>query len=114
MALVLLGSSHQSEPDLELGKRIYFKRCKVCHGEYGTTNPFAASALNPPPRDFTTKQSKKELTPERMIRSVTYGRPGTAMMPWKDNLSANEIQAVVFYVRRTFMVLSETGADSKH
>jgi len=112
LALILLGTSHRPEPDLALGKKIYFKRCKVCHGKHGNTNPFAASVLNPPPRNFTADRSKKELTKERMISSVTHGRPGTAMMPWKDNLTADEIRAVVFYVRRNFMGLS--GTDIKH
>ena len=114
LAFILLGASHQPLPDFELGKRVFFKRCKVCHGEQGNADPFAASVLNPPPRNFTTERSRRELTLERMINSVTHGRLGTAMMAWKDNLTIDEIRAVVFYIRRTFMGFSDNGMNVKH
>ena len=49
-----------------------------------------------------------------MINSVTHGRLGTAMMAWKDNLTIDEIRAVVFYIRRTFMGFSDNGMNVKH
>ena len=56
----LLASSHDApQPQLELGKEIYLKRCKVCHGIEGDGKSFAANALNPPPKNFTSAQSKK-------------------------------------------------------
>ena len=100
----LVTTSHNApHPDLELGKRIYLERCKVCHGTQGNGKSFAANALNPPPKNFTSAQSKKQLTQERMIDSATNGRPGTAMMPWKDNLTKEEIRAVVHYIRKELM-----------
>tara|TARA_B100000686_G_C16800620_1_gene985708 strand:- start:1834 stop:2172 length:339 start_codon:yes stop_codon:yes gene_type:complete len=98
-------SGESSTPNEELGKKIYLKRCKVCHGAKGDTNPFAAKVLNPPPRNFTSEQSKKELTEERMVFSATNGRPGTAMMPWKGILSQDEIFAVIYYIRNELMNL---------
>ena len=85
------------------GEKIYSKHCSVCHGDKGTTAIWARSGLNPQPRDFTTAKARKELTRERMINSVTNGRPGTAMMPHKEKLSSTEIQQVVDYIRSTFM-----------
>jgi len=100
----LVTASHTTpHPDLELGKRIYLERCKVCHGIRGNGKSFAANVLNPPPKNFTSAQSKKQLTLKRMIDSATNGRPKTAMMPWKDNLSAGEIRAVVHYIRKELM-----------
>jgi mono/diheme cytochrome c family protein len=100
----LLASSHDApNPKLELGKKIYLKHCKVCHGIKGDGKSFAANALNPPPKNFTAAQTKKQLTRKRMIASATNGRPGTAMMPWKDNLSKEEIRAVVHYIRKELM-----------
>ncbi|NIQ04037.1 MAG: hypothetical protein GWM98_29785, partial [Nitrospinaceae bacterium] len=64
---------------------------------------FAANVLNPPPRDFTSAASQKKLTRERMIRSATEGRPGTAMMPWKSVLTPADIRAVVHYIRQELM-----------
>ncbi len=64
---------------------------------------WTTSSLNPPPRDFTTAVALAELTRERMVSSVTYGRPNTAMMSFAKRLSAQEIEAVVDYVRTTFV-----------
>ncbi len=84
-------------------EKIYSKHCSVCHGDKGATAVWARSGLNPQPRDFTTAQARKDLTRERMIASVTNGRPGTAMMPHRDKLSASEISQVVDYIRVAFM-----------
>ena len=89
--------------NLEAGRDIFFKHCKACHGDKGDGKTFAANVLNPPPKNFTLEKSKKELTEKRMIESITEGRKGTAMMPWKSRLSQQEIQAVVNYIRKKLM-----------
>lgn len=91
--------------DLETGRDIFFKHCKACHGNKGDGKTFAANVLNPPPKNFTAAKSKKELTKARMIHSVTKGRKGTAMMSWESNLTKDEIQAVVSYIRKQLMQL---------
>jgi mono/diheme cytochrome c family protein len=85
------------------GRAIYKKNCSACHGDKGSTAIWARNGLNPPPRDFTTDQAKEELSRERMILSVTYGRPGTAMMPFSSKLAPEEIGSVVDYIRSAFM-----------
>lgn len=85
------------------GGAIYRKQCAVCHGDHGDGESRASRGLNPPPRDFTDRSLWPELTRERMVTSVTYGRPDTAMVGWRGRLSEGEIAAVVDYVRRTFM-----------
>jgi mono/diheme cytochrome c family protein len=47
-----------------------------------------------------------------MIRSVTYGRPETAMVGWKSQLSDQDIQAVVDYIRSSFMAGDSTAGIS--
>ncbi len=104
----LAASSHNPPPgEIELGKKIYEERCKVCHGVKGNSDAFAASVLSPPPRNFTAEAAKKELSEQRMIHSTSEGRPGTAMMPWKNILSGREIRAVVRYIRQEFMGLKD-------
>ena len=93
--------------DSETGRDIFFKHCKACHGNKGDGKTFAANVLNPPPKNFTSEKSKQQLTEKRMIRSVTDGRKGTAMMPWKSQLTADEIYAVVDYIRRKLMELEQ-------
>ena len=100
-----LPNAFADSADLETGRDIFYKHCKACHGDKGNGKTFAANVLNPPPKNFTAEKSKKELTKERMIHSVTKGRKGTAMMPWESNLTQAEIQAVVHYIRKKLMKL---------
>lgn len=81
---------------------IYHEYCSVCHGDHGDARSHAQSSLIPPPRDFTSPDAKT-LDRKRMIFSVTYGRPNTAMPGWGTRLSSQEIDAVVDYVRSEFM-----------
>jgi mono/diheme cytochrome c family protein len=83
--------------------QMYKDNCSACHGEHGDGKSRAEFGLNPPPRDFTTPQAREELSRERMITSVTYGRPGTAMVGWGKRLQADEIAGIVDYIRATFM-----------
>ena len=99
----LLPKAFADSSDSETGRDIFYKHCKACHGYKGNGKTFAANVLNPPPKNFTAEKSKKELTEERMIHSVTKGRKGTAMMPWESNLTQTEIQAVVHYIRKELM-----------
>ena len=89
--------------NLEIGRDIFFKHCKACHGNKGDGKTFAANVLNPPPKNFTSEKSKQKLTEKRMIESVAEGRKGTAMMPWKSRLTTQEIKAVVNYIRKELM-----------
>ena len=93
--------------EIALGKKIYQERCKVCHGDKGDGQTFAANALFPPPKNFISKKNKLELTLKQIIRSVTLGLPNTAMMPWKNVLSPREIQSVANYIRNDLMELPD-------
>jgi len=86
-----------------LGEKIYINHCKVCHGNQGDGKTFAANVLFPPPKNFLLKNTKAELTLARMILSVVQGRPNTAMMPWENILSEEEIVSVVSYIRKELM-----------
>ena len=101
--LLSLPQAFASPIDSETGLNIFFKHCKACHGTKGDGKTFAANVLSPPPKNFTSEKSKQELTKNRMIRSVAEGRKGTAMMPWGSRLTAQEIQAVVKYIRKELM-----------
>jgi mono/diheme cytochrome c family protein len=83
-------------PDL-----LYHNYCSVCHGDKGDGRSRARSGLRPPPKDFTT--AGPSLTREVMIAAVADGKPGTAMVGWKTQLSQAEIAAVVDWVIANFM-----------
>ncbi|MDH5691867.1 MAG: c-type cytochrome [Gammaproteobacteria bacterium] len=89
--------------DQTAGQEIYVQHCAACHGDNGQTAVWARNSLTPPPRNFTTPQAKEELSELRMITSVTHGRPGTAMMSFRDRLSDTQIKQVVTYIRSSFM-----------
>jgi mono/diheme cytochrome c family protein len=91
------------DPRLQRGKTLYAHNCAVCHGErgQGSTHPFGGQV---PPRDLASPQSRSELSRERMIASVTNGRPGTAMAAFAERLPPPDIEAVVDYVRAALMV----------
>lgn len=94
------------------GRVVYAEYCSVCHGERGDGRSRAMGSLMPPPRDFTNAAAKSELTRERMIKSVTFGRPETAMVGFKSQLNEKDIQAVVDYIRSGFMAPSSTAGIS--
>ena len=106
------GEHHHFIPgETRAGEYIFRNYCSVCHGDHGDGQSRAREGLDPPPRNYTTPESAIELTRDRMIYSVTNGRPGTAMIAWGSELSPKEIENVVDYIRTTFMKLgSQTNA----
>jgi mono/diheme cytochrome c family protein len=86
----------------ERGRKLYAGNCSVCHGDSGQGAIWTRSSLRPPPRDFTST-APADLSRERMLRSVTYGRPDTAMPGFGTRLPEKDIEAIVDYVRAAFM-----------
>lgn len=110
---VMAGEHHHFIPgETRAGAYIFHNYCSVCHGDKGDGQSRAKDGLDPPPRNYTTPEAAIELTRERMIHSVTYGRPGTAMIAWGNELSGAEIENVVDYVRKTFMKLGSTAVHA--
>ena len=79
----------------------------MCHGETGTRD--TTGRMQPPPRDFTLPEVAAELTRERMIASITNGRPGTAMMAYGSQFSKADIDAMADFIQKAFM----SGSSSK-
>lgn len=94
------------------GARLYKKHCSACHGDKGSGAQWTRFSLNPAPRDFTAAAARDELSRERMLTSVTHGRPGTAMMSFRKRLTQEQIATVVDYIRHDFMRVG-VQADSE-
>jgi len=92
-----------SAPNLELGREVYNFRCYYCHGYSGNARTLAASFVTPKPRDFTNTPLA-ELSRDKMIHAVQFGRPGTTMMSFSSVIKPHEIEAVVDFIRQEFMV----------
>ncbi|HXD43389.1 MAG TPA: c-type cytochrome [Ramlibacter sp.] len=98
--------------DASRGRQIYARTCSVCHGDRGAGSMWASANLRPAPRDFSAPQARTELTRERMLASVAGGRPGTAMSGYGGKFSAEDIAAVVDYIRGAFMRVDATAGIS--
>ncbi len=96
----LISANVESAPE---GSRLYAENCSVCHGDSGQGAVWASTGLSPPPVDFSNPSIQSNLSRERMIRSVSYGRAETAMTGWKNRLADNQIELVVDYVINAFM-----------
>lgn len=90
------------------GKAVFASTCSVCHGEDGAGARWGKTSLNPPPVNFTTVGPAQGLTRDRMIASVTHGRPGTAMTAFASQLTRQEIEEVVDYIRHAFMTANQS------
>ena len=82
---------------------LYHNYCSVCHGDKGDGRSRATGSLSTVPRDFTSADSRRELSRERIAAAITHGRPGTAMVSWKTQLSATDIDRLSEYVFNTFV-----------
>lgn len=90
---------------------LYHNYCSVCHGDKGNGKSRASGSLSTLPRDFTSAASRQELSKERIAAVIAHGRPGTAMVGWKTQLSDNDIERLAEYVHSTF-VLGSSAAQT--
>lgn len=114
-ASLLLSSADSAEEKdpLKRGEKLYDSNCAVCHGDKGNGKAWVSDTLNPKPQDFTDPKVIKTLTKKRMIQSTTEGRQGTAMQPFKTQLSKEEIELIVDYIRAAFMKIDIKAEKKK-
>lgn len=94
--------THTRPPGPPQPALLYHNYCSVCHGDQGDGRSRAQFSLHPAPRDFTSAD-QLSLPRARMLAAVRDGRPGTAMTAWKSQLNEAEMDALVDYVRASFM-----------
>lgn len=114
-----LAVAAQARAQEQPGKALYDRWCAECHGEHGAGDGAAASFMLPRPRDFTgalyqirTTASGELPTDADIRRVIDEGMPGTAMPGWKANLSKNERDALVEYVK-SFSRFFQGGAPQR-
>ena len=81
------------------GKAIYERLCGVCHGAQGKGDGPAGQMIKPPAADLTGSKLKDKPDAE-LFQSIQSGRPSTAMLAFKGQLSDQQIHDVVAYIRR--------------
>ena len=72
--------------------------CKICHGVTGNGLGIMAQGLNPPPRNFTCRETMKTISDGQLFWIIRNGSPGTGMPAFK-NLKDREIWKIVYYIR---------------
>lgn len=96
VAPVVAGAEKKLSKDelMQLGEKTYLSRCAMCHQPSGTGIPPTFPAL---------KGSKIATGPvSEHLDRVLNGKPGTAMQAFKDQLSDDELAAVITYERNAF------------
>ena len=95
-----------TEQLLELAKKVYSERCLIGHGEKGNGEGEMAHLLYPSPRDFTLAVFKIRSTPtgslpldEDIFKTLSEGMAGTAMVPFKDDMSDKERWSVIYFIK---------------
>lgn len=111
LALPLWAGAAAPPKDAPRGAVLYHNYCSVCHGDKGDGRSRATGSLSTPPRDFTSEASRAELSRERIVLAITHGRPGTAMVGWKTQLSEADIGVLADHVLATY-VNREAGAPA--
>lgn len=92
-------SSSSSGPrigNLKAGQAVYNAYCLNCHGATGKGDGPIGTVLRPPAADLTAISGKSD---DEILKTIRSGRPGTAMPSWSGDLTENEIQNVLAYIR---------------
>ena len=100
LALALLAQAPAPSPApvaARTPKEIWEERCIACHGEDGKAQTKKGRELKA--KDFTRPKWQKHTSDEEIVGTITNGIPKKKMPAFKDKLSAEEIRALVPYLR---------------
>jgi copper transport protein len=90
-----------TEESIIQGAEIYSALCLSCHGSTGQGDGPGATGLKPPPADFTDLTAHNH-DDKGWYTAVTAGVPGTAMPPFGEELTDDEIWHVINYIQAEF------------
>jgi mono/diheme cytochrome c family protein len=77
--------------------KVFAKSCAPCHGKTGEPSAvFAKQGV----RSFTDAAWQKAATDAQIEKSIREGKKGTMMASFEKQLSAEDIKALVAYVRK--------------
>ena len=79
------------------GAQIFQANCGTCHGPQGHGDGPASGSLNPKPKNLAILQ--ESAGDDYLFWWISEGKPGTAMLAWKDILTEEQIWQVVSFLR---------------
>lgn len=85
-------------PSPEDGQRLFKLNCVSCHGAGGKGDGAAAPQLNPKPADLTSPKTQAQ-NDAALLEVIKFGRPGTAMPGWMNELDERDMRSVLAYIR---------------
>lgn len=94
-----------SPENIAEGERLYYKDakptpCRLCHGLKGNGNGSLASALTPPPRNFTCAELMDQISDGQLFWIIKNGSKGTGMPIHKETLSDKKIWQLIRFIRQ--------------
>jgi mono/diheme cytochrome c family protein len=92
------GSAWAAGGDSAKGRAVFEKHCAACHGAQGKGDGPTGAMLTPKPADLTSAATAKKSDAD-LRTIIENGKPPTAMIGWKGQLSDGEIGNVLAYVR---------------
>jgi mono/diheme cytochrome c family protein len=98
LALVLLAQVPSPAPvQNQPAKEVYEKRCTLCHGADGRSQTKKGRQYKAP--DFTSAKWQRTTTDDEIADAITNGVPKTKMAAFREKLSADQIRALIPYLR---------------
>lgn len=86
--------------NIEEGKEFFLTNCAVCHGNEADGNSLRAGVMQEAkPRILTNLDWIESRDDLRLLRSIKFGIPGTAMTPWGDLTNPLQRMQLVIFIR---------------
>lgn len=89
-----------TEENIEQGRAFFELNCAVCHGKEADGSGIRSEQMHDAkPRNFLNLDWLETRDDLRLLRSIKYGVPGTAMTPWGDFTSSLQRMQLVIFIR---------------
>lgn len=91
---------YYTEHNIKEGQKFFLANCAVCHGNEGDGSGLRAGTMSEAkPQMLTNLNWIRTRDDLRLLRSIKYGIPGTAMTPWGDFTSSLLRMQLVIFIR---------------